>query len=251
MKKIVLASLMSTFALSVSAEDDVVTEGSPSGATFFDGGYLGLGIGGGSLRNKLRPLEATEKDKSVEMNKTPVKLNGKNFFGVLALGGGKAFCGKWYLGGEVSLDFGKSKTKKKEASLDFGTSGTKKKKDYIFAIKNRGVTPELALRFGYVANDTWLIYVKPSLCFTKTTVKDGEGKKYGSISKPGGAVALGVERSFREKFTARMEVGHEFKGGKKLTATIDDISTKLKVKSSRGFIIRALVTYNFGHLIHS
>ncbi|MDR0580753.1 MAG: outer membrane beta-barrel protein [Holosporaceae bacterium] len=215
MKKIVLASLMSTFALSVNAEDDVVT-----GDSSFNGGYLGLGLGGCSLRNK------------VEIEAESVNLNGKSIFGVLALGGGKAFCEKWYLGGEVSLDFGKSKTFKEG-------EGT---------LKNRGVTPELALRLGNVVN-TWLVYFKPSLCFSKTTLINGDNSKY-ATSKPGFAIALGVEHPFCKKFTARVEAGYGIKSSKEFTP-VDDVNTKFKVRSGRGFILRTLVTYNFGHLIRS
>ncbi|MDR2645573.1 MAG: hypothetical protein LBC04_00060 [Holosporaceae bacterium] len=259
MKKIMLASLMSTFALSVSAEDGaVIGENSSLGeATRFDGLYLGFGLGGSSLRNKAEVVEIKVGQTTIDRsNKTLNKLNSKGIFGVAALGAGKVIREKWYLGGEVSLDFGKSKSKKIEPANDWtitvgGVVTTiPKGTDTGITMRNRGITPELAFRAGYVVKGAWLIYFKPSLYFPQTKLKWDEGKKTASISKARFAVALGIEHPFCEKFTARVEIGHGSKSSKEFTVERDG-STKFKATSGRGFTLRALVTYNLSHFMRS
>jgi opacity protein-like surface antigen len=206
MKKVVLMAILGSFALSVGASEEVVvTEESSDVVDPFSGAYFGLGLGGNFLKNKISGYE------NQDINR---------FAGTVVFGGGKTFNSKFYFGGEVLIDFAKSKTQdvKKNGVVDG-------------SIKNRGITPELALRLGFVKAD-WLFYFKPAILFPKATVKTKRTGQEASTSKAAYSVALGLEKSFCRKFSARLEGEYVF-GSKKDEA-----------KFHQGFNLRALFAYN-------
>ncbi|MDR1982729.1 MAG: porin family protein [Holosporaceae bacterium] len=206
MKKVILAVVLGSFALSAGAEDVVVAEESADSVVDpFGGLYFGLGIGGQFSQNKSDLFD---------------KQNVNRFLGTVVLGAGKVFNNKFYVGGEALVDFAKSKTQKiKRNGVVIPNA----------SIKNRGITPELALRFGLVKAD-WLFYLKPAIVFPKVTGKTGNIEK--SSSKVTYSVALGLEKSFCRKFSTRLEGEYVFR-------------TKVSdVKYNEGFNIRALIAYN-------
>jgi opacity protein-like surface antigen len=139
------------------------------------------------------------------------------------LGGGRTFCNNFYFGGEGLLDF--TRTSNKEVKLSDGSTTAK--------VKTRGATPELALRLGYVTKG-WMFYAKPAVLFPKVTYKiAGEDK---SICKTGYSVALGLDKSFCKKFSARLEGEYVFRRNKEWGTH--------KARVGDGFNIRALCSYS-------
>ncbi|MDR0678580.1 MAG: porin family protein [Holosporaceae bacterium] len=210
MKKIMLAAALGSFVLSVGAGEVIVAEESSDGVVdSFCGAYFGLGLGGSFLKNKFEKMDSQ---------------NINRFIGTIVLGAGKTFNSKFYIGGEALIDFTKSKTN------DIKVNGVKQN----ISIRNRGITPELALRFGFVRAD-WLFYFKPAVVFQKVSTKSNNIEM--DTSKVAYSVALGLEKTFCRKFSARLEGEYVFK-------TKVEKAKVGKAEFNEGFNLRALVAYN-------
>jgi opacity protein-like surface antigen len=232
MKKVILSATFGLFALtvcadvsdsnSVSNENGVVTtdEGGDSCNCSFDGLYGGVGVGGSFLKGKVSANDKSSGDK-----------NCNRFIGSLVLGGGKAFKEKFYVGGEVLCDF--TGSKKNEFKVDTGVGAVG---NVDVSLKHSGIAPEFGLRFGVVVKRNWLLYGKVAGSFNKLTCKIDKVNVDESVSKLAPALALGVERAFCKKFSARLEGEYVF--GTKKTEDV------CKLENKGGFKVRALVVYN-------
>jgi hypothetical protein len=208
MKRELLLIAFGVTVFSVGADTSAdVTVVEESASCQFNSTYLGLGLGGSFLENEFGSIK---------------KQKVNRFLGTVAFGGGKTF-GKFYAGGELSADFMKSKIKKVEGG----------------AVRNRGITPRLAARFGLVQND-WMAYLKTGVALPKATLRDESNAEVGDVSKVTYLVALGGERFFCKKFSVRGEVEYVFPAKK----TFSENGETLKTKTNGGFNIRALVAYN-------
>ena len=220
MKKIVFATTALLSQVAVFAADDPVVTVADDGAVpcecAFDSAYLGLGIGGKFFEAKADALGKSAKSKA----NLPV---GTVFFGA-----GKTFK-KFYIGPEFLFDFTKNKTKK----------------DYIegeeFEFNQKGIMPQLGLRIGGIVRNDWLIYLRIAGAYNKTSVKHSSGEL--SCSKVTPTLALGVEKLFCRKFSARLEGEYVFKSSKDKDYTLKKKTEKVKLKNE-GWNFRALCAYN-------
>ena len=237
MKKILLSAAMGSLFFTANADQTVVTaheepaivvEQAPEVCECAFGGiYLGLGMGGSFLKN----------DSYGKIGTTEVKGNNNvnRFIGTVVLGGGKVFSEKFYLGLEGMMDFTKSEKK------TFKTGNAD-----VFEQKNSGFLPSIGIRFGYVYN-TWLIYGKVSASYASVEAKErltANNAKIASANKFAPALALGVEKAFCKKFTARLEGEYRFESKKNFTETYAGQAITGSVKGNKGFTVRALVAYN-------
>ncbi|MDR1375372.1 MAG: porin family protein [Holosporaceae bacterium] len=220
MKKIVFAAtaLLSYAAAfagdeAVIATDDAAYDGAASCECAFDSVYLGLGIGGSFLKVKAEPAPAHGDGKS------------NRFIGTVFVGAGKTFKKKFYVGPELMLDFTKNKTHGDYSNTGDGT-------------RHNGVAPQFGLRIGGIVKNSWLVYLKVAGVHSKASGKFSGTEL--SCSKVSPALALGVEKAFCKKFSARLEGEYVFNANK--TSKVND--TDCKIKNEGGFNIRALVAYN-------
>ncbi|MDR0677778.1 MAG: autotransporter outer membrane beta-barrel domain-containing protein [Holosporaceae bacterium] len=217
MKKLVLFSAALMFN-PLHAEDVVVAEDSCTEECIdFTGLYGGLGIGGVFLKTNTSEISIN----NVKLK--DVKTNG--FMATIALGGGKAFKGKFYLGGEVLGDF-----------LFSGKKDIENVKNAkVGKQETSSIIPTLAARLGYVhAPWNMMVYLKPEISFRSVKTKDSNGKETFKTSKIAFSVGLGGEKFFTPKVSGRLEALYNF--GKK-----DDFGTKI----NKGFAVRLMGTYHF------
>ncbi len=212
MKKVALAALAGVFAFAnVSAEEIVVEEATVvESCSAFNSVYGGLGMGGSFLKIGNE------------------KFN--RFMGSALLGAGKVFSNKIYLGGEFLMDFMGSKSK----NLENDGISTK--------ISNKGFNPQIALRGGYVFRTNNMVYLKAGMAYSKAKVEvKGNGKEASfSSNQWAPVVALGGEKVFCNKFSARVEAEYAF--GKNKTRDFEGKS--YSAKFNKGWNVRALVAYN-------
>jgi hypothetical protein len=221
MKKVLLSVVLGAVVFSAGANDEIAVEGECA-SSLFNSTYFGLGLGGSFLSNEAGLEVGGKSAGSIDKQ----KIN--RFLGAVAFGAGRTF-GRAYAGGEVLVDFMKSQTNKiKKNGKELGES-----------VRNRGITPSLGMRLGFVHNDC-MAYFKPGIVFPSATIRDAEGKEAGSISKVTYFVALGGEKFFGKKFSVRGEVEYVLPAKK----TFGDGGDKEKAKANGGFSIRALVAYN-------
>ncbi|GHT95472.1 hypothetical protein FACS1894122_13000 [Alphaproteobacteria bacterium] len=165
--------------------------------------------------------------------------NSNRFLGVLALGGGRVFGESFYAGAEALIDF--SSSKNKEIESNEGKFGR---------VKHSAVSQSLALRLGYFnRNIETLFYTKAvasyvSTKFTTDSLYDKLKDKTFKVSQFAPAVALGVEKAFGKKISARLECEYRFDSKKKF----EQDSEKLDLKTDSGVNVRALVAYNINFL---
>ena len=203
-------------ALAVSstfADETVVVEEVIAESNAFDSVYGGLGLGGNFFKAKIKDLD-NEKIASEKFNR---------FMGSAVLGAGKAYKGKYYIGAEFLVDFmkGKEKSFKDDA--------------YDCTVKSNGFHPALALRFGYVFDNTNLVYGKFGGMWSKIKLNNKTTNESESKSKIAPTLALGFEKAFCKKFSVCVEPEYSFgyKAGKS--------------KLNKGWNVRALVKYNLGY----
>lgn len=158
----------------VAAQEEVVV--SP-----FNGLYVGVGLGGSFLKNKIPYVKSK---------------NVNRFVGNVFLGYGRVLNQHFYVGGEALVEFTKQKTYEAEE-----TSGEKTGA----MVRNNAITPELALRLGYVCNCN-MFYGK--IAAARPTAKawneDGEYK----FKKIVPAFYLGAARAFGN-WNANIEAGYQ------------------------------------------
>jgi len=164
---------------------------------------------------------------NLEKGNSEDDLKTNRFIGTVALGAGKVFNERFYLGIEGMFDFTGAKKQ------NSGTNGE---------ARIGGCMPSFGLRFGFT-KDTWLVYGKVSGNYTSFEMKDkASGNKVFSVNGLAPAVALGIEKSFCKKFSARLEAEYRFRNSKKLSGIDPGLDGK-KFEASKGFTVRALVSY--------
>ncbi|MDR1334302.1 MAG: hypothetical protein LBJ71_03725, partial [Holosporaceae bacterium] len=161
-----------------------------------------------------------------------VKKDINRFAGTTVLGAGKVFDNSIYLGGEVLVDF--CKTRKSDLEVHIGGTTTT-----IGTVKNSGIIPSLALRTGWVNNDC-LFFVKLGAALPYTTYDSSTSSNFFKMSKASCRIGLGFEKFLGKKFSGRLE--GEYAVGHKKARTLNGIN--LESKAGIGFNIRALVAYN-------
>lgn len=233
MKKIVastaLAGLLSPMALNADTtvvtahEEPTIVEQAPEECCSPDFGGIQfiLGIGGSFLK-------AEVKDKDHGTN-SKISKNVNRFIGTVGLGGGKVFKDKFYVGMEVLFDF----TKNKDWTERFTYNGVEQNAK----LKSNGLFTSLGLRLGYIVPKyNTMVYFKVAGSHSSAKANFETANKELKAAKIVPTLALGVEKAFCKKFTARLEGEYRFKGTKK--------EDGYEVKANDGFNIRALVSYN-------
>lgn len=153
------------------------------------GFYYGVGIGGSFLDNEL----------TIFYRKFNASAN--RVMGSIVLGAGYVFNNTHYVGAEVMLDMSKE-----GSSVLMHNSGSE------IIVKNNGIVPGIATRFGYVYEGT-MFYGKIGCAFGKTI---GEGWTRGnylgddSTSKVVPTLGLGMEKAFSDKLSMRFEGEYVF-----------------------------------------
>ena len=233
MKKIVastaLAGLLSPMALNADTtvvtahEEPAIVEQAPEECCSPDFGGIQfiLGIGGSFLKAEI-------KDKDNGTNEK-ISKNANRFIGTVGLGGGKVFKDKFYVGMEVLFDFTKNK--------DWTEQVTYKTVKQNAKLKSNGLFTSLGLRLGYIVPKyNTMVYFKVAGSHSTAKVNLETANKELKAAKIVPTLALGVEKAFCKKFTARLEGEYRFKGTKKADG--------YELKANDGFNIRALVSYN-------
>ena len=230
MKKIVASTALAamiTPPLAVSADTTVVTaheepaivEQAPEECCTPDlgGFYAALGIGGSFLKCEI-------KDKNTGNN--VFSKNTNRFIGTVGLGYGKVFKDKFYIGLEALLDF----TKNKKWGMDNGDGTTTH-------LESKGLFPSVGLRLGYVVPKyNTMVYLKVSGSYSQMEGWSDDDPEKEKVSKIAPSLALGVEKAFGKRFTARLEGDYRFKSKK--------TEENAELKAHEGFTVRALVSYN-------
>ncbi len=233
MKKIVastaLAGLLSPMALNADTtvvtahEEPAIVEQAPEECCSPDFGGIQfiLGIGGSFLK-----AEVKDKDNGTNAK---ISKNANRFIGTVGLGGGKVFKDKFYVGMEVLFDFTKNK--------DWTEQVTYKTVKQNAKLKSNGLFTSLGLRLGYIVPKyNTMVYFKVAGSHSTAKVNLETANKELKAAKIVPTLALGVEKAFCKKFTARLEGEYRFKGTKKADG--------YELKANDGFNIRALVSYN-------
>ncbi|MCR5224508.1 MAG: porin family protein [Alphaproteobacteria bacterium] len=199
MKKIVV---MSALAMTLSANCD----------SLFDGLYFGAGA-----------MFGFGQDKASGMG-DEVKKNINRFMGSLFLGSGKTMnASPFYFGGEVVLDL--SKNKKEDITL----------KDKSARLTNNGIIPSVGIRMGYAKPDMdILLFAKLGLTYAKGELSYPEGKV--SYSKFIPTLAVGIEKSMCQKYTARFDIEYVF--------SKDKSDGTCKIERGSSLNLRAMIAYN-------
>ena len=124
------------------------------------------------------------------------------------------------------LDF----TKNKKWDLDNGDGSTAH-------LESKGLFPSVGLRLGYVVPKyNTMVYLKVSGSYSKLeSFSDGDSEKI-KVDKIAPSLALGLEKAFGKRFTARLEGDYRFKSKK--------TEENAELKAHEGFTVRALVSYN-------
>lgn len=233
MKKMFIALLLGGASAGVSmgteaSYDAAPVEDAEETVNAFDGLYLGLGIGGSFLQDK---GDALALGKHYALS----KANVNRFTGNVFVGYNKTFKQKFLLGLEALCDFTKNKRKR----LTDGVSGAGTPDDA--EVKHSGVTPELALRLGYVYCNS-LFFAKIAMVMPRAKVFDAEdnGRYMGKINKVALGLGLGVERAFCKKWSARLEGEYVFNQKK----TFWDGANNAKFKVNKGWNVRAGLAYH-------
>ena len=233
MKKIVastaLAGVLSPMALNADTtvvtahEEPAIVEQAPEECCSPDFGGIQfiLGIGGSFLKAEI-------KDKDNGTN-AKISKNANRFIGTVGIGGGKVFKDKFYAGLEVLFDFTKNK--------DWTEQVTYKTVKQNAKLKSNGLFTSLGLRLGYIVPKyNTMVYFKVAGSHSTAKVNLETANKELKAAKIVPTLALGVEKAFCKKFTARLEGEYRFKGTKKADG--------YELKANDGFNIRALVSYN-------
>ena len=232
MKKIVASTaLAALLSPAVNADTTVVTaheepaivEQAPEECCTPDFGGIQfiLGIGGSFLKAEL-------KDKDNGTNEK-ISKNANRFIGTVGIGGGKVFKDKFYAGLEVLFDFTKAK--------DWTGEVTYKSVKQNAKLKSNGLFTSLGLRLGYIVPKyNTMVYFKVAGSHSSAKANLETANKELKVAKIVPTLALGVEKAFCKKFTARLEGEYRFKGTKKAEG--------YELKANDGFNIRALVSYN-------
>lgn len=225
MNKIVLSAVAGTLAFtSISAQDEVADVEFAANETAvvessYDNVYALLGIGGSFLKSEYRAGNLSE-------NK-----NANRFVGVIGLGVGKAFNGKFYAGVEALSDWGKTI---KETFYQNGAE--------VGNYKSNGLRPAIALRFGYVCPNDFLAYLKFAGVWSKASfecLNDNNVWTKKNINKFVPEIDLGVEKAFCKKFSTRIEAGYVWRA-KQTNCVFDGLT----IEANKGWNVRALVAYN-------
>ncbi|MDR2267998.1 MAG: hypothetical protein LBD81_00930 [Holosporaceae bacterium] len=216
-----------------------------------NGFYASLGIGGSFYKNKLD--DGDNGILGVRIKKQSVN----RFIGVFALGYGRVFRDVVYFGVEGGLDFSTSKKKDMKGEVFYNDQriGDLNTNIVVAGVgnckvgvqsKTSAVSPFLAIRGGYFYRP-WetLFYVKAGASHVSTKfIVDAQGTINGrdlkggeaSVSKICPLVALGVQKAFAKKFSARVEAEYRF--GLK----------KSGMKTGDGFNVRAMVAYHINSI---
>ena len=154
------------------------------------GFYYGVGIGGSFLDNELSTVWG------IKFNASANRVMGS-----IVLGAGYVFNNTHYVGAEVMLDMSKE-----------GSSVLARYPGGEIIVKNRGIVPGIAARFGYVYGGT-MFYGKIGCAFEKTVKEVWAGGNClgrDSTSKVVPTLGLGMEKAFSDKLSMRFEGEYVF-----------------------------------------
>lgn len=240
MKKIVASTALAALLFpAVNADTTVVTaheepaivEQAPEECCSPDFGGIQfiLGIGGSFLKAEL-------KDKKGGRTDAKISKNANRFIGTVGIGGGKVFKDKFYVGMEALFDF--TKAKDWTETFKYKDAADVEQNDRQATLKSNGLFTSLGLRLGYIIPKyNTMVYFKVAGSHSSVKATNvGKDQIEIKAAKIVPTLALGVEKAFCKKFTARLEGEYRFKGTKKAEG--------YELKANDGFNIRALVSYN-------
>jgi hypothetical protein len=252
---------------SVPAEETKESGGS------FDSFYFGFGGGESFVENNEMYARSENADPvlgaGLSVDGNDLKIEDRRAFSLmpsLVAGVGTTFWKKAYIGVEGLVDFSRSKSHNfayhymKPQSLNLKQDGL---------IKNSGSSILIGVRFGYLHSPVYMIYVRPSIVFSKTEIIDYDNAYYDYMGEHlitdsvqsfalfgdgyakktvYSAVALGLERIFDNCLSVRGELEYVFpktlKARSKTYDTAGSLAVRyLEAKTSR-INLRILVSYN-------
>ncbi|MDR1982425.1 MAG: hypothetical protein LBQ08_01340 [Holosporaceae bacterium] len=247
MKKVIFSAVLASGVFfAANASDEVAAEHHDAAieeSSAFDGFYFGLGFHAANTGEK---NEFIWNDGFVdkESDDSTTRLGGSLVTGF----GKKISSSRAYVGIEAGLDFAPNSVNMHMAK--FSDSAQPASRYYDLITRRNGLTPSLALRFGFTDCSTRILtYIKAGASYAKSTEYYIEwaggnpivGPSENKLSGVTPIVALGIEKGCGKKMTGRLEL--EYKFGKNKTKTFDDgASTKLTQKDA--LTLRAMVCYN-------
>ena len=251
MKKVVLGAAVCAMAFSVNTSVQ---------ASDFDGLYTGIGIGASFLESdtpETNNVNATIHGKNeagqvvrIGTFKGTGSLSGNKekanrVVGSLAIGGGKVFSDRVYVGAEVLADF----------------TNNKKVGDWNTNFSMKGFIPQVNAKVGCVFGQDTMAYGKFGCALSRVSqersfIKKLDSEVAGTVvpdksseRKTSFILGMGAEKVFRNKVAAVLEADYNFGFRWKdehHKTFIDDsiyVPTGWNLKCNKGWTIRALVKY--------
>lgn len=176
------------------------------------GFYYGVGIGGSFLDNEL----------TIFYRKFNASAN--RVMGSIVLGEGYVYNNTHYVGAEVMLDMSKE-----------GRSVLERYPGGEIIVKNRGIVPGIAARFGYVYGGT-MFYGKIGCAFEDTRGErwfGGNCVGSGRDNQVVPTLGLGMEKAFSDKLSMRFE-------GEYVFPQEEDYGEVARCKVARGWKVRLM-----------
>ena len=165
--------------------------------------------------------------------------NANTFGGVVGIGYGKPLQENFYLGAEAMVEFGGSKKKDEDKENETSANNPdwklEKKKNTSFFI------PTFGIRLGYLPCNDTMVYTKISAAWSdlKVTHKDDANNEIEN-RKVGPALAIGIEKAFNNKFSARLEGEYKFRSSDKHK----NFETNRQQLDQSRWAVRALISFN-------
>lgn len=221
----------------------------------FKGVYAGVGGGmnfGRNVTSTVIESGATPVGHSTNQDK---RLGIHRLMGSLVFGGGKTFKNKHNVSLEVMADF--SKASSFYGAAEDGYQNTTTSLSPIgyteLKIRNNGIVPTLAIRYGYVANPKFMFYWKVGARYNKIIAEweaddtnNRNNFRHIKLSKITPVLGAGVETAIW-KVIGRLDVDFKFHRQKSVPCLAGNDSNAIssKLKDDTGFNIRLMACCNF------
>lgn len=220
MKKIVLALavLLGSAGMVVAEENNEVVDNqevldSNSGDDGWTGVYGNLGLGWEWFENKgdfvYDAADSPDVDPVLKSGSMDKQKNNR-FYGSVGVGGQILFAQHFLAGLEFDCTFAKSEDKNAELKDNEGKNFSESGREE-FHIKNKGVSPALYAKLGYVFCNKHAVYGKFGVKWIKTRVEDKNSKggdESFDSNKGVFAAALGYQCAFSKNFSGYVEVNY-------------------------------------------
>lgn len=242
MKKmvLVLAGMLASAGLVVADDSEKIIDSQDvyeenSADDGWTGIYGSLGLGWEWMENKggFSYIDAMDDDK--EKSGSVYKQKNNRFCGTIGLGGQMLFAQHFLAGLEFDCTFAKSE-EKDTVIKNAGGIDHKESPDKNFRIKNKGVSPALYAKLGYVFCNKHVVYTKLGVKWLKTRVVDRDetnGDESFDTNKGVFAAALGYQCAFTKNLSGFAEVNYA--GRNKVDhGSMDDDIASVSLKTNEG-----------------